>query len=145
VVVGSPSAIEVRKRPLACQEMAGELALVVDHLDHPSLALEEHLAQCLSCQAELVRYRKLLRMLADLRLQVDDLPEGMLGSILTGLSRVTERRTMREILARRPRVYLFGLGSTIFLITVLVTILRGGRRHLRPHRRGAKGSTSSEC
>lgn len=51
---------------LSCDAVSEELPLVVDGTRRPSRAMSEHLQSCLSCQAELARYRHLLRVLKSL-------------------------------------------------------------------------------
>lgn len=51
-------------------------------LDPQTLA---HVAECLRCQAELARYRRMLRALHGLRLERELPPNGVLGGVLAAL------------------------------------------------------------
>ncbi len=52
---------------------------------------DAHIASCLHCQVEAVRYRTLLRQLAGLRVQTVGAPPGFLSFVRSGLG---ERRPM---------------------------------------------------
>lgn len=128
----------------ACEEVAGQLALVVDQQSSPSRALLIHIDRCLSCQADLVHYRTLLRMLAELRDEADRLPAGVLADLLGNISRATERRALRDLLMHRRSAYLVGIGISIFVVSGLLGLVRirshrsgGGRR--RPEESGSTG------
>jgi hypothetical protein len=71
---------------LSCETVSDELPFVVDGSRRPSAAMEGHLHNCLSCQAELVGYRRLLRALRALRDQAAPgaVPE-LLGATLSAL------------------------------------------------------------
>jgi hypothetical protein len=78
--------------------------LFVDLRDEPGLlsaAEAEHVSQCLRCQAEMARSRRLDRALASLRnlpLQADP---AVLESILERLDTAVERRERQRIAGRR--------------------------------------------
>lgn len=135
---GAPSPVRV------CQEVAGELALIVDQQSSPSLAVLAHIDRCLSCQADLVHYRTLLRMLAELRNEADRLPAGVLADLVGNISRVAERRALQDLLLRRRSAYLVGIGIPIFIISVLLGLVRlksrrSGTGHRRPEESGPSG------
>lgn len=87
--------------------------LMPDLVDDPGLlsgADAEHLAQCLRCQADLTRFRRLRRTLASLRdLPVPADPE-ILEGVLEGLDSAAERRE-RHRLAGRRAVSIVGLAA----------------------------------
>jgi anti-sigma factor RsiW len=70
---------------VSCDAVSDELPFMVDGNRRPSRAMQEHLESCLSCQAELAGYRRLLRALRALRDQpLQDVPE-LLGATLNAL------------------------------------------------------------
>jgi anti-sigma factor RsiW len=77
---------------MQCDQIAPELAGVVDGtvvLDHRSSA---HVASCLRCQAELAQYRRLLRTLHQLREEAVPVPGDMVSLVLARLDEVTGGR-----------------------------------------------------
>ena len=50
---------------MRCDEVAALLPSLVDGVDETNLVVERHVQECLRCQTDLVRYRKLVRSLAD--------------------------------------------------------------------------------
>jgi anti-sigma factor RsiW len=63
-----------------------------------------HVETCLRCQAELVQYRKLVRVLRTLRTEVLSPGPSLAADILAGLEQAGERSAVRALLSgRRPR------------------------------------------
>jgi hypothetical protein len=58
-------------------------------------------AQCLSCQAEMSRYRRLERTLRDLRDFAVPVPSGLLEELREALDSASERRARHRIAGRR--------------------------------------------
>lgn len=88
-----PSPAEAPRRPerhlraiVSCDAVSDELPFIVDGSRRPSRAMEEHLSACLSCQAELAGYRRLLRALRALKDQpVPSAVPELLGATLSAL------------------------------------------------------------
>ena len=72
-----------------------------------------HVQQCLRCQTDLVRYRKLVRNLELLRTRYIEPNPGLLGDTLALLSDVTERNAMRTIVTGRRLAYVGAIGGTV--------------------------------
>jgi hypothetical protein len=70
--------------PLACEEATEALPALAGGDEVPA-ALAAHVSQCLRCQAELARYRRLLRTLRSLRGDWATPPAGALGAVLAAL------------------------------------------------------------
>src|SRR5487761_967766 len=71
---------------VSCEAVSDELPFIVDGGRRPTRVMEEHLHACLSCQAELAGYRRLLRALRALRDQtVPGAAPELLGVTLTAL------------------------------------------------------------
>ncbi len=87
--------------------------LMPDLVDSPELLSTddaEHVAECLRCQADLARFRRLRRALASLRdLPLPADPE-ILDQLLEGLDSAVERRERHRIAGRRA-VSIVGLAA----------------------------------
>lgn len=71
---------------MSCEAVSDELPLVVDGSRRPSAAMAEHLQTCLTCQAEVAGYRRLLRVLRSMRDNTVPLPSPEpVGSTLSAL------------------------------------------------------------
>jgi anti-sigma factor RsiW len=119
---------KVLRRRRGCSAFSGEIALVVGDQGQPSERLESHLKRCLACQAELARYRRMVRMVRELRHEVELLPAGVRTDIVSRLSLAAERRAVRDTNTRRSRIHVVGLGLAVLLITILVGLIRGKDR-----------------
>ena len=84
---------------------------------------QRHVETCLRCQAELARYRRLLRTLALLRTRYVEPTPGLLGETLAALTDAAERR-------RAPHA---ALGSP-------ARVRRGDRRHRGRRRRDGRAA-----
>jgi hypothetical protein len=96
---------------MRCDQLGDVLSDAADGtllLDAPS---REHVAQCLRCQAEIVQYRKLLRSLRAMRVQVLEPAPGLFPAILATIEEAGERRALREIIDGRRVAYLGGLAA----------------------------------
>jgi len=86
---------------LPCDRLA---ELMPDLLDDSGLLSGEeadHVAQCLRCQAEMARFRRLRRTLASLRLRPVPADPGVLTDLLEGLDSAAERRERHRLASRR--------------------------------------------
>jgi len=92
-----------------CDQVARQLPGVVDGTAELDDGARRHVESCLRCQAEVVRYRKLLRALRMLRTEVLEPSPGLLGEILAGLSEAGERHMLRSALTGRRVAYVGGL------------------------------------
>jgi len=86
---------------LPCDRLA---EVMPDLLDDPELLSPTdaaHVSQCLRCQAEMARFRRLRRMLLNLRDQPIAADSELLEEILAGLDSAAERRARHRIAGRR--------------------------------------------
>jgi hypothetical protein len=67
----------------SCRRTSKQLSALLDGADLPQVS--DHVGQCLQCQAELARYRRLRRSTRHLSEQVVEPPVGILASILAAL------------------------------------------------------------
>lgn len=98
-----------RSRVITCEQVAGLLPAVIDGNQRADRRVRRHVDSCLRCQAELVKYRKLLRALRQLRTEVLQPSPGLVSSILSNLEEAGERGAMRSLLDGRRVAYLGGL------------------------------------
>jgi hypothetical protein len=134
----------VPSRPAVCQGVVDELALVVDETVSPSRTLLAHLDNCVTCRAELSRYRRLLCMLADLQSETELLPAGVLADFVGGLSRAAERRALRGLLLKRRGHWVI-VGAVVLLTSFLAALLGLRRRRPGGRTRRPGESLSSGC
>lgn len=92
-----------------CSRVLPKLAGVVDGDVTLTSIEKKHVEACLKCQAELVRYRKLLRALHDLRTTVIQPAPGLLAEILESIAEKGERKAIRSLISGKKVAYTSGL------------------------------------
>ena len=92
-----------------------------------------HIETCLRCQAELARYRRLLRTLALLRTRYAEPTPGLLGETLAALTDAAEESARRTLLSGRRLAYAGAIGGTAVAAgaTAALLIARSRKRSLR--------------
>jgi anti-sigma factor RsiW len=117
---------------MRCDEVAALLPTLVDGTAPPNLAVEHHVESCLRCQAELARYRKLLRTLHQLRTRYIEPTPGLLGETLALLEEAAERGAVRTYLRGRRLVAVGAIGGTAVAtgVTAALLIARSRKRAL---------------
>ena len=118
---------------MPCEEILPALAGVVDGSLKLDRADRRHVETCLRCQAELARYRRMLRVMATLRTQVTPPPPGLLGDVLAGLESAGERGAVRATLTGRRAAYLGGIAAATAAAgagAAIVLVSRGRRGRL---------------
>jgi hypothetical protein len=113
-----------------------QLADVLSDAAAGALALDpasrRHVDQCLRCQAEIVQYRKLLRSLRAMRMQVLEPAPGLLPEILATIESAGERRALRELVAGHKVAYYRGLAAaTAAAAGGAIVIASRSKRRLR--------------
>jgi hypothetical protein len=117
---------------MQCEQLAEVLADAADGSVLLDAASRRHVEQCLRCQAELVQYRKLLRSLRALRLQVLEPAPGLVPEILAYIEEAGERRALRELIDGRRVAYLGGLAAaTAAGVGGAIVIASRSKRRLR--------------
>src|SRR5207302_1202750 len=91
----------VRRGRARHEEVVDALPQIMDGLETADRKVVRHIETCLRCQAELVQYRKLFRVLHQMRAQGAKPPPGTVGRILTGIEEAAERGAIRSALAGR--------------------------------------------
>jgi len=118
---------------MLCEEVTALLPGMVDgELDVDPAALR-HIETCLRCQAELARYRRLLRTLSMLRTRYADPTPGLLGDTLAALTDAAEEGARRTLLSGRRLAYAGAIGGTAVAAgaTAALLIARSRRRSMR--------------
>ncbi|MEZ5180213.1 MAG: hypothetical protein R2746_18530 [Acidimicrobiales bacterium] len=118
---------------MPCDDVRPALAGVVDGSIRLDRADRRHVETCLRCQAELARYRRMLRVMATLRTQVAPPPPGLLGDVLATIEGAGERGAVRASLTGRRVAYLGGIAAATAAAgagAAIVLVSRGRRGRL---------------
>jgi hypothetical protein len=121
-------------RRVDCEDVAELLAGIADGSGPAERRVQRHIETCLRCQAELVQYRKLLRVLRQLRTEVLEPAPGLLTTILAGLEEAGERGAIRSLLSARRAAYLGGVAvatAAAGAAGALVLVSRASRRRMK--------------
>ncbi len=118
---------------MRCDEVAGRLAEVAGGQAVLPRAERRHVEACLRCQAEVVQYRKLLRAMRALRVEVLEPAPGMVSDILAYVEEAGERTALRSILGDRKLAYLGGLAvaTAAGAVGALIVTARSRRAPVR--------------
>jgi len=119
--------------PTQCEEIAALLPQVVDSDEPIDLPVRRHVESCLRCQAELARYRRMLRGLQLLRTQYLEPAPGLLAATLATITAAGERRAVTSVLTRRrlaPAGAVAGAVAAAGTTTVALVVARARRRTL---------------
>jgi anti-sigma factor RsiW len=96
-----------------CDDVALLLPEAVDGDTPVALPVQRHVESCLRCQAELARYRRMLRGLQVLRQQYLEPAPGVLTQTLTAIGEASERRAIRSLLSGRRLAYAGAVGGAL--------------------------------
>jgi hypothetical protein len=96
---------------MQCDELSPELASVAGGDARLDRAERRHVERCLKCQAELARYRKLLRVMQAMRHEMVTPAPGLLGDVLAAIEAAGERQAVRSVLTGRRVAYLGGIAA----------------------------------
>ena len=115
---------------MRCEEVAAALPSLVDGVDDANLAVQRHVDQCLRCQAEVARYRKLVRTLELLKSRYIEPTPGLLGETLAALGDAAEKGALRTYVSARRLAYGGAAVGTAALAagTAALLIARSRRR-----------------
>ena len=98
---------------MRCEEIALLLPAAVDGDEPIALPVQRHVESCLRCQAELARYRRMLRGLHLLRTQFLEPAPGLLAQTLAVIGEASEQRAIRSLLTRRRIAYAGAIGGAL--------------------------------
>jgi anti-sigma factor RsiW len=96
---------------MQCDDVARLLPEAVEGGAAVELSVQRHIETCLRCQAEVARYRKMLRGLQLLRTRYLEPTPGMLAQTLAALEVAGERHAIRSVLSGRRLAYAGAIGG----------------------------------
>jgi anti-sigma factor RsiW len=119
---------------MRCEDVARILPGSVDSWTAVDVSVQRHVESCLRCQAELARYRKMLRGLQLLRTRYLEPTPGLLATTLTAIEEAGERHVVRSILTGRRLAYAGALGGAAVAAGAAATavIVHRSRRRAVP-------------
>jgi hypothetical protein len=107
---------------MRCEEVTPLLPGLVDG-DTMTADVDQHVQSCLRCQAELARYRRLLRTLAMLRTRYAEPMPGLLGDTLAAITDATEHGARRTLLSGKRLAYAGAIGGSALAATATAALL----------------------
>lgn len=119
--------------PTQCDEIAVLLPQVVDSAEPVALPVQRHVESCLRCQAELARYRRMLRGLQLLRTQYFEPTPGLLAGTLATITAAGERRAVTSVLTKKRLAYAGAVAGAVAAAgttTLALVVARAKRRTL---------------
>ena len=96
---------------MRCEAVADDLAGVADGSALLDARGRRHVEECLRCQADLVHYRRILRIMRSMRTEVLEPAPGLLPEVLAALEQAGERQVIKVMLSGRRAVYLGGIAA----------------------------------
>jgi len=119
---------------MRCDDVAALLPGAVESGAMVELSVQRHIETCLRCQAELARYRKMLRGLQLLRTRYLEPTPGLLAQTLTAIEVAGERQAVRSILSGRRLAYAGAIGGAAVAAGAAATavIVHRARRRAVP-------------
>ena len=121
---------------MRCEEVALRLPEEVDGDGPATLAVQRHVESCLRCQAEVARYRRMLRGLQLLRTQYLEPAPGGLSQTLAAIGAASEQRAVRSVLSGKRLAYAGAIGGAVAAAgatTAAVLVARARRRATLAH------------
>ena len=116
---------------MRCEDIALLLPAAVDANQPVEPAVQQHIESCLRCQAELARYRRMLRGLQLLRTQFLEPAPGLLTATLAAIEEANERRAIHSLLSGKRLAYAGAIGGAVVAAGaagVVVVVHRSRRR-----------------
>ena len=100
---------------MRCEDVTALLPALLDAettgIEPSGIEAQRHLESCLRCQAELARYRRLLRTLSMLRTRYIEPAPGLLGETLGAITDAAERGARPTLLSGRRIAYAGAIGG----------------------------------
>jgi hypothetical protein len=119
---------------MQCDDVARALPAVVDGGAALDLSMQRHVESCLRCQAELARYRKMLRGLQLLRTRYLEPAPGLVAATLAAIEVAGERHAVRSAITGRRIAYAGAIGGAAIAAsaTAAALIVHHARRRSLP-------------
>jgi hypothetical protein len=108
---------------MRCDDVARLLPEAVDGGAAVELSVQRHIERCLRCQAELARYRRMLRGLQLLRTRYLEPAPGLLAQTLAAIEEAGERQAVRSILSGRRLAYAGAIGGAAVAAGTAATVM----------------------
>jgi anti-sigma factor RsiW len=102
---------------MRCDEVAKLLPAAVEQNAPVDIGMQRHIESCLRCQAELARYRRMLRGLQLLRTRYLEPAPGLVAQTLAAIEQAGEQRAVRSILSGRRLAYAGAIGGAAVAAT----------------------------
>ncbi|MGH9300313.1 MAG: anti-sigma factor family protein [Acidimicrobiales bacterium] len=110
-----------------CGDIAHLLPKVLDNDPHADSAAVAHVSTCLRCQAELARYRRLMRLLHQMREMAPPPPPGLVSELMAGLETAARRGVVTSALTGRRTGVLAATGLVgASVLWMMVSMRRSG-------------------
>lgn len=116
---------------MRCEEVALLMPSTLDQDGPVALPVQRHIESCLRCQAELARYRRMLRGLQMLRTQFLEPAPGLLGQTLAVLGEAGEQHAIRSLLGKKRIAYAGAIGGTIAAAGAAAALVAVNRRRAK--------------
>ncbi len=117
---------------MQCDDVVRMLPEAIEHGFAVELPAQRHIDACLRCQAEVVRYRRMLRGLQMLRTRYLEPSPGLLTQTLAALGEAGERQAVRSLVSGRRVAYAGAIGGATLCAagaaTAAVLVRRSKRR-----------------
>lgn len=117
---------------MRCDQVSADLSAIADGTMVPPPAVRVHVERCLRCQAELVQYRRVLRVMRSLRSEVLQPAPGLLTDVLAAIEEAGERHAVRSLLRRHRLAYVGGLAAATAAGATGAVLIAGRSRRHRP-------------
>ncbi len=98
---------------MRCEEVALLIPATLHDGGPVALPVQSHVESCLRCQAELARYRRMLRGLQLLRTQFLEPAPGLLGLTLAAIGDASQQHAIRSLLNKRRLAYAGAIGGAV--------------------------------
>lgn len=108
---------------MQCDDVARILPEAVDRGAAVEDSVQRHIDSCLRCQAELARYRKLLRGLQLLRTRYLEPAPGLVAQTLAAIEEAGEREARRAILSGKRVAYASAIGGAAVAAGAAATVV----------------------
>ena len=120
---------------MQCDDVAKLLPSAVEHGAAVEVSVQRHIESCLRCQAELARYRRMLRGLQLLRTRYLEPTPGLLAQTFAAIEESGERQAVHSILSGRRLAYVGAIGGAAVAATAATAaamlVHRSRRRGVR--------------
>jgi len=116
---------------MRCEEVALLIPGTLDSEGPVAVPVQRHVESCLRCQAELARYRRMLRGLQLLRTYYLEPAPGLLGQTLAAIGEASEQHAIRSLLNNRTVAYAGAIGGALAAAGATAAVLAVARSRRR--------------